>query len=51
MPEGPPSELTRNAEDLHQRIKAIADAVGAPLVDVFHYLAPYTGRLHKRIAV
>jgi protein PsiE len=39
MPEGPPSELTRIAEDLHQRIKAIADAVGAPLVDVFHYLA------------
>jgi phosphate starvation-inducible membrane PsiE len=33
------SGLTRTADHLHRVIKAIADAVGPLLVDVFHYLA------------
>jgi len=31
--------LARSAEGLHRRIKALADASGALLVDIFHYLA------------
>lgn len=34
-----PGALTRTAASLHRRIRALADAVGTLLVDLFHYLA------------